>query len=114
MSGMGGMGGLGSPEPLISRDTDKPELSRRVKEIEHQIGRLSLLNQALWELLQERMGLSDKDLERRAHDVDLRDGIEDGQISETPLECPRCHRVSSSKHWKCLYCGLNFEKPIMG
>jgi ribosomal protein S27AE len=86
----------------------------RVRELEHQIARLQLMNQALWELLRERVQLTDADLERKAQEIDLRDGVQDGKISNTALKCPSCGRVSSSKHWKCLYCGLEFQKPVMG
>lgn len=86
----------------------------KIRELEHQIARITLLNQALWELVRERLSLTDADLERMAREVDIRDGIEDGKLTITPLECPSCGRVSSSKHWKCLYCGQLFEKPIMG
>jgi hypothetical protein len=90
------------------------DVSMRIRELEHRLGRITLLNQALWELLRERLNLSDADLERLVRDIDLRDGVEDGRITVTPLECPTCGRISSSKHWKCLYCGQLFEKPTMG
>lgn len=106
-------GGLGDV-PASTGPVDAAGVSSRVRELEHQVARLSLLNQALWELLRDRLGLSDAELERLARDVDLRDGIEDGKITVTPLECPNCGRISSSKHWKCLYCGQLFEKPVMG
>ena len=42
-----------------------------------------------------------------------------GKAAPSLLGCgfelvPRCGRVSSSKHWKCLYCGQEFQKPVMG
>jgi hypothetical protein len=86
----------------------------RIRELEHQIERLSLLNQALWEVLRTRLGLHDSDLEQVINEVDLRDGVQDGRMTTTALKCPKCGRVSSSKHWKCLYCGVLFEKPVMG
>ena len=89
-------------------------LEVRIRELEHHIGRLSLLNQALWELIRERAKLTDAQLEQKAHEVDLRDGVEDGCITAGPLQCPACGRVSHSKHWKCMYCGQLFEKPVMG
>ncbi len=89
-------------------------LASRVKDLEHQVGRISLLNQALWELLRERANLTDADLERVANEVDLRDGVADGQITAQPVRCPNCNRVSNSKHYRCLYCGQLFEKPLFG
>lgn len=86
----------------------------RIRELDLEIQRLKLLNQALWELLRDRLNLKDADLEKVVHDVDMRDGVEDGRMTNTALKCPTCGRVSSSKHWKCLYCGQQFEKPVAG
>ncbi|MBI5091283.1 MAG: hypothetical protein HZB26_02440 [Candidatus Hydrogenedentes bacterium] len=86
----------------------------RVREVEREVERLKLLNQALWELLRARLNVTDADLEKVIRDVDLRDGVEDGRMTTTALKCPTCGRVSSSRHWKCLYCGQQFEKPIAG
>lgn len=90
------------------------DVSTKLRDLEHQIARVNLLNQALWELLRERAKFTDADLLAKIKEVDLRDGIEDGRMTVTPLECPTCGRISSSKHWKCLYCGQLFEKPAMG
>jgi len=91
-----------------------PTQTARVTELEHQVARLMLLNQALWELLRPRLKMTDADLEKFVHEVDMRDGVEDGKITHNAVKCPQCGRVSNSKHWKCLYCGLEFEKPIFG
>ena len=82
--------------------------------LREEVERLSLLNQALWELLRERLKLTDADLEQRAQEVDLRDGIPDGKMRKHPLRCPKCGRVSNSRHRRCLYCGLEFQGDIFG
>lgn len=79
-----------------------------------EVERLSLLNQAMWELLRERLRLSDDDLEKKAQEVDMRDGKPDGKMSRHPLRCPQCGRVTNSRHKKCLYCGLEFQGDIFG
>jgi hypothetical protein len=109
-------GGLDDLGPVMPRRPvgDRMGNEERFRALEHQVARLTLLNQALWELLRERLNLTDAELERVIREVDLRDGVEDGKMTITPLECPTCGRISSSKHWKCLYCGQLFEKPIMG
>lgn len=85
-----------------------------LREIKHQIQRLQLLNQAFWELVRDKLGFTDADLEQLIRAVDMRDGVEDGRMTDTALKCPSCGRISSSKHWKCLYCGQEFQKPVMG
>jgi DNA-directed RNA polymerase subunit RPC12/RpoP len=86
-------------------------LEEEVKQLRYKIARVSLFNQALWEILRERLDVKDADLERRVREIDLRDGVEDGVVTDTPIRCPRCGRISNSRHWKCLYCGQEFEKP---
>ena len=104
-----------SQHAAVSRVSSQTQtLKRTVDDLEHHVARLSLLNQALWELIQQRLKLSDADLERVAREIDLRDGVEDGKITDIAVKCPNCSRVSNSKHYKCLYCGLQFEKPVMG
>ena len=112
---MGGLLQQAQDQPLTRPSVDGKVESTNVKvrELEHHVARLSLLNQALWELIRERLNVTDADLEKRIHEVDLRDGVEDGCITDGPLQCPTCGRVSNSKHWKCLYCGQAFERPAM-
>lgn len=97
-----------------SGSTSNRATQSNMRELRHQVERLSLLNQALWELIRDRLQLTEADLQRIAHDIDMRDGIADGKISASPLRCPTCSRVSNSKHYKCLYCGQLFEKPVFG
>lgn len=97
----------------VQAQTREQELSRTVRDLEFHVARLSLLNQALWEVVRERLNIADADLEKKITEVDLRDGVQDGAMTNGPLKCPQCGRVSNSRHWKCLYCGLEFEKPVM-
>lgn len=85
-----------------------------VSHLREEMGRLALLNQALWELLQQRFGLTEDELVKLATEIDLRDGKADGKITAHPLRCPNCSRVSNSRHQKCLYCGQEFEGSLFG
>lgn len=85
-------------------------LRSRVLELERKLGQVELANRVLWELLRDGLKLSEADMEKRMKALDLRDGVDDGKITEVPMRCPSCKRVSSSRHWKCLYCGQQFEK----
>lgn len=94
--------------------TPRRDVALDVRDLRHEIARLQLMNQALWELIQGRLNISEAELEHKANEIDLRDGVQDQAITVTPLKCPACGRVSSSRHWKCLYCGQEFEKPALG
>ena len=115
MMWMGGLTGLRQDRSGEISGMQQQALNQKqkIRELEHHVARLSLLNQALWELIRERLGVSDADLEARANEVDARDGVKDGVVTDGPLQCPNCGRISNSRHWRCLYCGLEFEKPVM-
>lgn len=101
---------IGAEAPAARADTGT---SLRLRELSQELERMRLLNQALWELLRERAGLTDEDFEAKIREIDLRDGVEDGRMTDTAVQCPRCHRISNSKHGKCLYCGTRFKQPVM-
>jgi len=80
-----------------------------VKELVRQVERLSLLNQALWELVRDRLSLSDVDLEHLAQEIDMRDGKRDGKITQKAVRCPTCQRVNNTRHKKGIYGSTEFE-----
>lgn len=94
--------------------TQAQQATSAMKDVQFEIDRLKLMNQALWELLKVHTGITEEQLAAKVKEVDLRDGSEDGRMTHQALQCPNCGRVSSSKHYKCLYCGLLFEKPTFG
>ena len=118
MDGLGGVAGgridPGASARLRTSESLALEAREDIKELRHQVERLTLLNQAMWELIREKARLTDADLEQMAHEIDLRDGQADGKMGASAVACPTCHRVSNAKHYKCLYCGELFEKPIFG
>lgn len=108
------LGNVSAQRSAPTDATTRRDWSSEVRGLQQEVERLKLLNQALWELIRDRTDLTDAALTEKAQEVDLRDGMEDGRMSHTRLKCPKCGRVSSSRHWRCLYCGLEFEKPVMG
>jgi hypothetical protein len=73
-----------------------------------QIDTLTLANQAMWELLSERHGLTDHDLRKKMEEVDLRDGKLDGKLTRTEIkQCRECgHKVGKHRE-NCYWCGAN-------
>ncbi|MDP8245800.1 MAG: hypothetical protein P9L94_17085 [Candidatus Hinthialibacter antarcticus] len=69
------------------------------------LDKLTLINMAMWSLLQEVSDLTEEDLTERIKQIDLSDGSLDGKVRAKAQRCPQCNRVMSSRHSRCLYCG---------
>ena len=69
------------------------------------VRKMALVNQALFELLKERTGISDEDLRRKIREVDLRDGSEDGKLNARSLRCPKCGGTVTAGSLSCKTCG---------
>ena len=67
--------------------------------------------QAMWELMKEKAGLSDSDLEAKVREIDMRDGKLDGRdMTQTgPQTCRQCGRTILSGQLQCTWCGTQAE-----
>jgi len=81
------------------------EAMRELRLLNERLDKLVLINMAICELLQEKVGLSDKELADKAQEIDLRDGVPDGKVTRTVRRCSKCGRTISRRHNKCLFCG---------
>lgn len=69
---------------------------------------MALVMRAMWELLVERLGLTEDDLIRKVEEIDRRDGVVDGRLGRTSVACPNCKRVNLRTRELCLYC----DRPL--
>ena len=94
----------------VRRDASEARRDPRtsLSEVEERIGRLTLACTAMWELLRQRTGVTDQQLLEVIQEVDLRDGVLDGQRKASPLTCPSCGRRNNRRHRTCMYC----ESPL--
>ncbi|MEW8506084.1 MAG: hypothetical protein AB2598_05230 [Candidatus Thiodiazotropha sp.] len=60
-----------------------------IGDIDKKIDNLVFITQAIWELLEES-GISESQLEKKIQEIDLRDGVTDGKISNNLKACPEC------------------------
>lgn len=88
-------------------DTDSSlrRTSLNLEDLARQVRKMALVNQALYELLKERTGISDEDLRRRVREIDLRDGRSDGKLEASPLRCPKCRGAVTAGALSCPTCG---------
>ncbi len=85
--------------------------ARDVSHIERRVERLALSCQAMWELLAERAGVTEEELQSRMEEIDLRDGAADGRMQAQVLVCPTCKRRVNSRRTICMYCTHPLPRP---
>jgi len=74
-------------------------------DLQRQVDKIALVNQALYELLKERTAMTDEELRRKIREVDERDGLEDGKVKVSPLRCPKCDYTLTPGALSCQSCG---------
>ena len=76
-----------------------------LQSLKRQVTKVSLVSQALYELVKEETGITDERLRRKISEVDLRDGSEDGELKACPLRCPKCQNTMTAGALFCQFCG---------
>lgn len=77
-------------------------------EAHRQVETLALANQAMWELLSERLGITDAELVKKMNEIDLRDGKLDGKMTSMPVtatQCSDCGKTIGKHRTNCYWCG---------
>ena len=77
------------------------------RELEQRYERMSLVTNALWQLLKAHTGLTDADLKKYIEKVDLADGVRDGKMARNKgaMDCPKCSRRVLKSATVCAWCG---------
>ena len=81
------------------------DFQERVRQLEDQVSRLTLVCHGMWSLLSQATRLTEQQLIDRVREIDLRDGVEDGKVTRQVAQCQRCGRTIHARHRRCLYCG---------
>jgi hypothetical protein len=101
------LSGHRSTGTVIIQDPTAQGAVQRVKELEVQVARLSLICEALWEIVRDRDNLAHDLLNLKVADIDLRDGHLDGRkrAAAAPRACPKCKKTLQVTSQRCIYCG---------
>ena len=84
-----------------------------VKQLSLRVDHLALINLALWQLLQEKVGLTEAELDERIAKLDSADGKADDRATPAVVHnCPHCGRPLSLRFHRCLYC--EYQEPVSG
>ena len=104
-------------EGLASQAASRAEsktnsLEMEVKNLQADLSRTLMICETLWELLKEKTALTEEDLHRKLYEVDMRDGILDGNNKRKAAKCPECRHMVSARHAACIYCGTVIDKSV--
>jgi hypothetical protein len=100
------------PLPAPSREIPS-EFLDRLKFFETNLTKALLINEALWEILRDKLRLTEQDLFNKLYEVDMRDGTLDGKNQRSsPSKCPQCGRTVSARHAACIYCGTVIDQSV--
>ena len=80
-------------------------LQRQLRFLEANLAKSLLINEALWELIRDKLKLTEQDLNDKLYEIDMRDGQLDGKNQRKIADCPKCQRKVSPRHPACIYCG---------
>ena len=84
----------------------------QVKRLQADLARSLMISEALWELLRDRAKLTEADLHKKLYEIDMRDGVLDGQNKRKAMKCPDCEHMVSSRHPACIYCGKVMDDSV--
>jgi hypothetical protein len=97
----------------VTRAANKAEQAgRKIKALEANLAKTLMICESLWELLQEKTGLTIEDLHKKLYEIDMRDGVLDGTNQRKPTKCPNCNHMVSARHPACIYCGCIMDKSV--
>lgn len=66
---------------------------------------MALICQALLEVIQERISITDEEFEEKNLEVDHRDGVENDKINFDIVNCSSCGKKANSRRCFCFFCG---------
>jgi hypothetical protein len=84
---------------------DSRQLQLKVRVLEQQCERLTLAAMAMAEILRDRLGVTEPEIEAKLAEIDQRDGRLDGRFRPSSEQCPQCQQPNGVNRRHCLYCG---------
>ncbi|HSO49766.1 MAG TPA: hypothetical protein VLS86_04410 [Acidimicrobiia bacterium] len=78
--------------------------TNRIEDLNERIDKLLMIVRAMWGLLEEQ-GYTAESLSAKLEEIDLEDGVLDGQVTPSLVECPSCQSKVAPGLLNCQLCG---------
>ena len=106
----------GIPEPpgaaAARAESKARETKQKIRVLEANLAKTLMICESLWELLQEKTGVTLEEFHKKLYEVDMRDGVLDGKNQRKPSKCPKCNHMVSARHPACIYCGHTMDTSV--
>ncbi len=83
------------------------DATARIVKLEQRYDQLRLISMAMWNLLKERLRLTDADLATYVDALRAEAAAAEQERNPELIECTKCKRKISAKSATCLYCGAS-------
>jgi hypothetical protein len=97
--------------PLNTADQSL-RVKQEVRRLEANLAKALLINEALWEIIKEKHQMKEEQLYEKIYEMDMRDGVLDGQNQRKKMDCPKCGRVVAPRYSACIYCGHVIDDSV--
>lgn len=94
------------------RSTQKTGVEHELEVLRGNLAKALMINEALWELMREKLGVSQDEFFKKLYEIDMRDGKLDGQNQARIVQCPSCKRNNAGRHAACIYCGTVLNESV--
>jgi len=103
--------GMASQDSIEAKSTAR-QAQEKVRILEENLAKALMINEALWEIIREKLNLTEDDLNSKLYEIDMRDGQLDAKNQRPITACPNCQRKVSSRHAACIYCGTVIDDSV--
>jgi|GEM_PF-2315844 len=87
------------------------DVEERVLELEEQLNKLLIVNAALYDVIKEKLNVTDDDISRRITIFNDKNPLQDQQrIDQQVRKCRKCGKNLIQRRSICVYCGADNDK----
>ncbi len=94
--------------PLRTRSISNVE--ERILELEERLSKLLLVNAALYDVIKERLNVTDEEISRKINEFSDKNVITEQHIEPQVRKCRKCGKNLIQRRSLCVYCGTNNDK----
>ena len=88
------------------------QVKQQLRWLEANLAKSLMINEALWEIVRDKLHVTEDELNDKLYEIDMRDGELDGKNQRRAAKCPQCNRTVSARHPACLYCGKIIDDSV--